>query len=84
MNYLSLKYSESILAFQLQFGTYKAETVKVNIFDGKKKNAISTSGFSRLVDLLCFCYLADLQFLKPVFKGILNTLYVFKAATYVE
>ena len=26
MNYLSLKYSESILAFQLQFGTYEAET----------------------------------------------------------
>ena len=43
MNYLSLKYSESILAFQLLFGTYEA---KVNIFDGKKKNdAISTSGF---------------------------------------
>ena len=42
MNYLSLKYSESILALQQQFGTYEAE---VNIFDGKKKNAISTSGF---------------------------------------
>ena len=42
MNYLSLKYSESILAFQLQFGTYEAE---VNICDGKKENAISTSGF---------------------------------------
>ena len=26
MNYLSLKYSESILAFQLQFGTFKAES----------------------------------------------------------
>ena len=26
MNYLSLKYSESILAFQLQFGTYEAES----------------------------------------------------------
>ena len=25
MNYLSLKYSESILAFQLQFGTYETE-----------------------------------------------------------
>ena len=25
VNYLSLKYSESILAFQLQFGTYEAE-----------------------------------------------------------
>ena len=57
---------------------------KVNIFDGKKKNAISSSCFSRYVDLLYFGYLADLRFLKPVFKGILNTLYVFKAATYVE
>ena len=26
MNYLSLKYSESILAFQLQFGTYEAKS----------------------------------------------------------
>ena len=26
MNYLSLKYSESIPAFQLQFGTYEAES----------------------------------------------------------
>ena len=26
MNYLSLKYSESILAFQLQSGTYEAES----------------------------------------------------------
>ena len=26
MNYLSLKYNESILAFQLQFGTYEAES----------------------------------------------------------
>ena len=26
MNYLLLKYSESILAFQLQFGTYEAES----------------------------------------------------------
>ena len=42
MNYLSMKYSESILAFQLQFEHMKP---KVNIFDGKKKNAISTSGF---------------------------------------
>ena len=42
MDYLSLKYSESILAFQLQFGTYEAESEH---FYGKKKNAISTSGF---------------------------------------
>ena len=40
--YSSLKYSEFILAFQVQFGTYEAE---VNIFDGKEKSAISTSGF---------------------------------------
>ena len=26
MNYLLLNYSESILAFQLQFGTYEAES----------------------------------------------------------
>ena len=37
-----MEYSRFILAFQLQFGTYEAE---VNIYDGKKKNAISTSGF---------------------------------------
>ena len=41
-NYLSLKYSESILAIQLQFGTYEAESEHS---DGKKKTAISTSGF---------------------------------------
>ena len=59
MKYSSLKYSEFILAFQLQFGTYEAESEH-------------------------FGYLADLRFLKPVFKGILNILCVFKAATYVE
>ena len=42
MKYSSLKCSEFILAFQLQFGTYEAESEH---FDGKKKNAISTSGF---------------------------------------
>ena len=44
MKYLSLKYSESILAFQLQFGTYEAESEH---FRCKKeiKNAISTSAF---------------------------------------
>ena len=40
MKYSSLEYSEFILASQLQCGTYE-----VNIFDGKKKNTISTSGF---------------------------------------
>ena len=43
MKYSLLKYSEFILAFQLQFGIYMKP--KVNIFDGKKKNAISASGF---------------------------------------
>ena len=42
MNYLSLKYSESIPAFQLQFGTYEAESEH---FRWEKENAISTSGF---------------------------------------
>ena len=35
MNYLSLKYSKSILAFQLQFGTYEAESE--HFFMGKRK-----------------------------------------------
>ena len=42
INYSSLEYSEFILAFQLQFEHMKPQ---VNIFDGEKKNAISTSGF---------------------------------------
>ena len=57
---------------------------KVNIFDGKKKNAILTSYFPDKLDLLYFGYLAVVRFLKPVFKEILNNLYVFKAATYAE
>ena len=32
MKYLSLKYSESILAFQLQFGTYEAESENFTLF----------------------------------------------------
>ena len=44
MKYLSLKYSESILAFQLQFGTYEAESEH---FDGKKKNGHFNEWFSR-------------------------------------
>ena len=81
MNYLSLKYSESILAFQLQFETYEAESEH---FRWEKEKRHFNKWFSRLVDLLYFDYLADLRFLKPVLKGILNTLYVFKAATCVE
>ena len=42
MKYSSLKYSEFILAFQLQFGIYEAESEH---FRWEKKNAISTSGF---------------------------------------
>ena len=42
MNYLSLNYIESILAFELQFGTYEAESEH---FRREKKNAISTSDF---------------------------------------
>ena len=57
---------------------------KVNIFDGKKKNAISTSGFQDKQTFLYFGYLPDVRFLKPVFKEISNNFYVFKAATYVE
>ena len=37
MKYSSLKYSEFILAFQLQFGTYEAESEH---FRWEKKNAI--------------------------------------------
>ena len=81
MNYLLLKYSESILAFQLQFGTYEAEN---EYFRWEKEKRHFNEWFSRQVDLLYFGYLADLRFLKAVFKGILNTLYVFNAATCVE
>ena len=42
MNYLSLKYSEFILAFNCSLEHMKP---KVNIFDGEKKNAISANGF---------------------------------------
>ena len=48
---------------------------KVNIFN---------EWFSREVDLLYFGYLAVDQFLKPVYKEMLNNLYTFKTATYVE
>ena len=39
INYSSLEYSEFVLAF------FEHMKPKVNIFDGKKRNAISTSGF---------------------------------------
>ena len=42
MIYSTLEYRELILAFNCSLEYMKP---KVNIFDGKKKNAISTSGF---------------------------------------
>ena len=66
--YLSLEYSEFILAFQLQFGTYEAESEH---FRWEKETRHET-------------HLAVVRFLKPEFKEILNNLYVLKAATYVE
>ena len=81
INYSSLKYSEFILAFQLRFGTSEAESEH---FRWKKEKRHFNEWFSREVDLLYFGYLAVDRFLKPVCKGILNNLYVFKAATYVE
>ena len=42
MKYSSLKYSEFVLAFQLQFGAYETESEH---FRWEKKHAISTSGF---------------------------------------
>ena len=81
MKYSSLKYSEFFLAFQLQFGTYEAESEH---FRWEKEKRHFNEWFSKEIDLLYFGYLAVDRFLKPVFKGILNTLCVFKAATYVE
>ena len=42
MKYSSLEYSELILAFQLQFGTYEAESEHCR---WEKENAILKSGF---------------------------------------
>ena len=42
MKYSLFKYSKFILDFQLQFGTYEAESEH---FRWEKENAISTSGF---------------------------------------
>ena len=81
MKYLSLQCSEFILAFQLQFRTFEAESEH---FRWEKEKRHFNEWFSRYVDLLYFGYLADDRFLKPVFKEFLNNLYVFKAATYVE
>ena len=43
-NYLSLKYSESILGFQLQFGTYEAES---EYFRWEKEKRHFNERFSR-------------------------------------
>ena len=42
IKYSLLEYGEFTLAFQLQFGTYEAES---RHFQWEKKNAIATSGF---------------------------------------
>ena len=56
---------------------------KVNIVDGNKKTPFQRVDF-KISRPFSFGYLADLRFLKPLFKGILNTVCVFKAATYVK
>ena len=45
LNYSSLKYSEFIVAFQLQFGAYEAESEDFRWENKKNKHTISTSGF---------------------------------------
>ena len=56
MKYLSLEYSELILAFQLQFGTYEDESEH---FRWEKEKRHFNEWFSRQVDLLHFGYLVD-------------------------
>ena len=80
INYSSLKYSEFILAFQLQFGIYEAET---GHFRWEKKTPFQRVVF-QISKPFIFCYLAVDRFLKLVSEEILNNLYVFKAATYVK
>ena len=70
---LLLHYSKFIVAFQLQFGIYKAESER---FRWEKEKPSLKKWFSRQVDLLYFGYLSDVPFLKPVFKEIL-TIYMF-------
>ena len=81
INYSPLKYNEFILALELQFRTYEAESEH---FRWEKEKRNFNEWFSRQVDLLYFGYLAVDRFLKPLFKEILNNLCVFEAATYVE
>ena len=56
MKYSSLKYSEFILAFQLQSGTYEAESEH---FQWEKEKRHFNEWFSSQVDLLYFGYLVD-------------------------
>ena len=74
MKYSSLEYGEFVLAFQLQFGIYGAGGER---FRWEKEKHHLNEWFSRQVDLLYFGYPDDVGFLKPVFKEILNTLFVF-------
>ena len=74
IKYSSLEYSEFFLASQLQFEIYEAESER---FRWEEEKRHFNEWFSRQVDLLCFGYLADVRFLKPVFKEILNILYAF-------
>ena len=71
IKYSSLEYSEFILAFQPEFGTYEAKT---EYFLWEKEKRYYNEWFSREADLLYFGYLAVVRFLKPVFKKILNNL----------
>ena len=65
INYSSLEYSEFVLAFQLQLGTYEAESEH---FQWEKEKRHFNEWFARYVDLLYFGCLAVDRFLKPVFK----------------
>ena len=56
MIYSTLEYGELILACQLQFGTYEAESEH---FRWEKEKRHFNEWFSRKVDLLYFGYLAD-------------------------
>ena len=76
IKYSSLEYGEFILSFQLQFETYEAESEH---FRWEKEKRHFNEWFSKYVGILYFGYLAVVRFLKPVFKEILNNLYVFKA-----
>ena len=81
MKYSSFKYSEFILAFQLQFGTYEAESERFR-WERREKRHFS-EWFSRQLDLLYFGHLADVKFLKSVLKEILTlfSMGYFKNAT---